>query len=128
MSQENVEIIRGVFEAFQRGDVSGMLDLMTDDMVTHRIEPDDAIYHGKEGFFQATADWIEGFDDWTATAEEFIDGGDAVLVQVHQTARGAGSGVPVESRLWFVFAIRDGKVARLSFHLRKAEAFDDAGL
>ena len=41
-----------------------------------------ATYHGKEGFFQATADWIEGFEEWTATPEGFIDAGDYVLVRV----------------------------------------------
>jgi len=128
MSQENVEIIRGAFAAFQRGDMTQIIDLMTDDLVTHRVEPDDAIYHGKEGFFQATADWTEDFEDWTATPEEFIDAGDGVLVRVHQTARGEASGVPVESHFWFVFAMRGGKIARLSFHSRRAAAFEAAGV
>jgi ketosteroid isomerase-like protein len=128
MSQENVEIVRGAFAAFERGDVSHMIDLMADDLVTHRIEPDNAVYHGKEGFFQATADWTEDFEDWTATAEEFLDAGDNVLVQVHQTARGEGSGVPVESHFWFVFAMRERKVARLSFHSRRDQALEAAGL
>ena len=87
-----------------------------------------AIYHGKEGFFQATGDWTEDFEDWTATAEEFLDAGDNVLVQVHQTARGEGSGVPVESHFWFVFAMRERKVARLSFHSRRDQALKAAGI
>jgi len=103
-----------------------MLDGMTDDVTTHRVEPDDAVYHGKEGFLQATADWIEGFDDWTATPEEFFDAGESVVVRVHQTARGETSGVVVESRIWFVFEMRGSKVARLSFHLREPEAFEAA--
>jgi ketosteroid isomerase-like protein len=62
------------------------------------------------------------------TPREFIDGGDSVLVRVHQTARGEQSGVPVESNMWFVFEIRGRKIARLSFHLREAGAFEAAGL
>ena len=50
MSQENVELVRGGFDAFQEGDLSRMLDLMADDLVTYRADPDDATYHGKEGF------------------------------------------------------------------------------
>ena len=123
-----MEIVRGAFAAFERGDISHMIDLMADDLVTHRIEPDNAVYHGKGGFFQATADWIEDFEDWTATAEEFLDAGDNVLVQVHQTARGEGSGVPVESHFWFVFAFRERKIARLSFHSTKDEALEAARL
>jgi ketosteroid isomerase-like protein len=128
MSQENVEIVRSAFAAFERGDVSHIINLMADDLVTHRLEPDNAIYHGREGFFQATAEWTEGFEDWRATAEEFLDAGDDVLVQVHQTARGKGSGVPVESHFWFVFAMHERKVARLSFHTKKASALEAAGL
>ncbi len=46
MSQENIEIVRGAFTAFERGDVKHIMDLMSDDLVTHRVEPDNAIYHG----------------------------------------------------------------------------------
>ncbi len=128
MSQENVEVVRSAFGAWEHGEVSEMLDRMTDDLTTHRVEPDDAIYHGKEGFFQATADWIEDFDDWTVAPEAFLDAGDSVVVRVRQAARGERSGVPVEGLAWFVFHMRGGKIARLSIHLREAEALKAAGL
>jgi len=128
MSQENIEIVRGAFTAFEPGDVNHIMDVMSDDLVTHRVVPDNAIYHGKEGFFQATADWTEGFQDWTATAMEFLDAGDQVLVQVRQTALAGGSAIPVESDFWFVFAMREKKLVRLSFHNRRAEALEAAGL
>ncbi len=127
MTKRDSEVVRDAFTAFERGDVSNLVDLMADDLVTHRIEPDNAVYHGKEGFFQATVDWTEGFEDWTATAQEYVDAGDGVLVRVRQTARGEASGVPVESEMWFFFGIRDGKIARLSFHTTEAEAREAAG-
>jgi ketosteroid isomerase-like protein len=128
MSEENVEIVRSAFGAFERGELDEMFELVTNDLITHRVEPDNAIYHGKEGFRQATADWIEGFEEWTVTPEEFIEGRDSVLVRVRQTARGEKSGVPVESNIWFAFEMRGGKIARLGFHLREAEALEAAGL
>jgi ketosteroid isomerase-like protein len=128
MSQENVEIVRAAFGAFERGEVSEMLDRATDDLITHRVEPDDALYKGKEGLLQATADWIEGFEDWTVAPEEFRDAGESVVVRVHQTARGESSGVAVESHIWFVFELRGGKIVRLSFHLRETEALEAVGL
>ena len=51
-----MKLVRGAFAAFGRGDISQVIDLMADDLVTHRVEPDDAVYHGKDGFFQATAE------------------------------------------------------------------------
>jgi ketosteroid isomerase-like protein len=127
MSQENVAIIRAAFAAFERGDLSGMIDPLADDAITHRVEPDNAIYHGKEGFLQATADWIEGFEDWTVTPTEFIDRGSSVVVPAHQAARGEMSGVPVESEVWFVFEVRARKIARIGIHQREAEALEAAG-
>ena len=39
MSQENVEIVRQGFEAFERGELDVMLDLFTDDVITYRVDP-----------------------------------------------------------------------------------------
>jgi ketosteroid isomerase-like protein len=50
MSQANVETVRRGFHAFEQGDVSQMLDLMTDDLVTYRADPDGPTFYGKEGF------------------------------------------------------------------------------
>ena len=128
MSQENVEIVRQAFAAFARGDLTAMLQPLTDDAITHRIEPDNAIFHGKEGFLQATAEWTEDFEEWTATPEEFLDAGMQVLVRVHQTARGERSRVPIEGDAWFLFTMREGRIVRVTIHARKKEALEAAGL
>src|SRR5215218_8488817 len=103
MSQENIELIGAGFAAFERGDLSQMLDLMADDLVTYRADPDGATFHGKEGFFEATAEWTEGFSDWSVVLEELIDAGDFAVARVRQIARGEGSGISVEGAFWFVF-------------------------
>jgi uncharacterized protein len=128
MSQENVEIVRGAFDAFQEGDFSRITDLMADDLVTYRADPDGATYHGKEGFVRATAEWTEDFSEWSVIPEEFIDAGDCVLVRVRQMARGQASSVPVEGEFWFVLEMRGGRAAKLSFYLRRGEALEAAGL
>jgi ketosteroid isomerase-like protein len=128
MSRENVELVRRGFDAFQEGNLSRMLDLMADDLVIYRADPDGATYHGKEGFLRATADWTEGFSEWSVIPEEFIDASDGVLVRVRQMARGEASGIPVEGEFWFVFEVRGRRVAKLSFYLRRGEALEAAGL
>ena len=60
--------------------------------------------------------------------EEFIDGGDCVLVRVRQMARGEASGIPVEGEFWFVLEMRGGKATKWSFYIRRAEALEAAGL
>jgi uncharacterized protein len=123
-----VEIVRGGFDAFQQGNLSGLLDLMADDLVTYRADPDNATYHGKEGFLNATADWTEDFSEWSVIPEEFIDAGAFVLVRVRQMARGEASGIPVEGEFWFVLEMRDKSVAKLSFYIRRDAALEAAGL
>ncbi len=128
MSQENVEIVRRVWEAWERGDLTALLEPMSDDVVTVRVGLDNVTYVGKEGFLELTADWSEGFAEWSATPEEFVDAGDRVVVRNHQTARGETSGAPVESDFWFVYTIGGGKIVRLDMYAARAEALEAAGL
>jgi len=128
MSQENVEIVRRTYAAFERGDISAVLDDADPGLVTYRADPEAATWHGPEGFLQALADWTEGFDQFSASAEEFIDAGDSVIVRVHQRARGHGSGVPVEADFWFVHTLSDGKITRLDMFASKGPALEAAGL
>ena len=127
MSQESMALVRSGFSAFEQGDLSGMLDLMADDLVTYRADPDGATYHGKEGFLEATADWTEGFSDWSVIPEEFIDTGGSVLERVRQVVRGAASGISIEGEFWFVFEVRNSQVSKVSFYIRRADALAEAG-
>jgi ketosteroid isomerase-like protein len=128
MSQENVVLVRSGFAAFEEGNLSRMLDLMADDLVTYRANPDGATYYGKEGFLEATADWTEGFSDWSVIPEEFIDAGSSVLVRVRQISRGEGSGISVEGEFWFVFEVRGSELSKLSFYNTRTDALEAAGL
>jgi ketosteroid isomerase-like protein len=128
MSQENVEIVRRGFEAFQRGGPEGLLDLFTDDVVTYRADPDKSTFDGKAGFRAATADWTEDFSEWHVLPQEFTDLGERVLVRVLQIAQGRSSGVRVEEDYWFLFELTDSRVSKLSFYSRPAEALKAAGL
>src|SRR5215216_2970421 len=128
MSQENVELIRRGFAAFERGDLSQMLDPMADDLVTYRADPDGATYHGKEGFRQATADWTEGFSDWSVIPEEFIDAEDCVLARVRQVARLKRSGISIEGEFWFVFEVHGMTVSKIGFYIRQDEALQAVGV
>ena len=128
MSQENVEIVRRSFEAFQRGGPDAMLDLFSDTVITYRAEPDGATFDGKAGFRDAAADWTEDFSEWQVLPQEFTDLGERVLVRVRQVAQGRSSGVRVEEDFWFLFELTGSKVSKLSFYSRHAEALEAAGL
>jgi ketosteroid isomerase-like protein len=128
MSQENVEIVRRVWETWERGDLSGWLELMSDDLVTRRVGLDNATFHGKEGFLEQASEWSEGFVEWSVAAEEFIDAGDQVVVRNHQAARGEASDVPVEMNFWFVHTVSQGKIVRVDMFANERDALEAAGL
>src|SRR5688500_4560797 len=123
MSQENVDLVRRGWQAYESGDLSAALEVLSPDMVTHVAHPLPVAgtYHGPEGFLQVTIDWAEGFDELVATGEEFIDAGGQVVVRAVHKARGAESGIPVETDIWYVFTVQAGKAVHVpSFTARRA--------
>jgi hypothetical protein len=50
-----------------------MLADVTSDLITQRHEFAVATYHGPEGILQAYMEWIEDFDEFSVTGDEFID-------------------------------------------------------
>ena len=131
MSRENVEVVRRAFEAWDAGNLSGLLALLDNDLVTRRLPPmaDPGTWHGTEGMLEMVAEWMEAFDEFKMKAEEFIDAGDHVVVPVAQAGRGSDSGVPVTATFWFVYGVRDGKtLTTLDIYATRGEALEAAGL
>jgi uncharacterized protein len=131
MSPENVELVRRGMEAFARGDMAAVLELLAPDVdVTS-----DALglsgggnYLGHEGFVRATREAMEAFEDYRIDAEEFIDAGADVVVLVHISGRGRGSGIPVDMRLAHVWTVRGGKGVRARTFENKEAALEAVGL
>ena len=130
MSKENVEAVRRAWEAFERGDLSAALEAMSSDIVTCVAPPIPVAgtYHGREGFLQVTLDWAESFDELGMTGEQFIDAEDKVVVRSLHKSRGAESGVPVETDIWYVWTVHAGKAKRVDIFNDRSEALEAAGL
>ena len=130
MSEANVELVREAWEAFEDGDLSRALSVLSPELVTYVAPPIPVTgtYHGPEGFLQVTIDWAESFDDLVMSGEEFIDAGDQVVVRALHKSHGAESGVPVETDVWYVCTIRTGMVVRADIFHERREALEAAGL
>jgi len=128
MSRENVEVVRQALDAFARGEVESALALADPDLVSTRVDPDGAVYHGRDGFMQMLAEWLEGFSDWSYENEKFIDAGDKVVVAVRQSGRGAVSDVPVEGTYWMVYDLDGGMITRLAIFSDRDQALETAGV
>jgi ketosteroid isomerase-like protein len=143
VSQENVEIMRRIYEAFdlsQPGSVE--LDAPSDARVTDLIDPEiewrgprefpdlaEPVY-GLQGMASYRAKIAEAIEDYRMVPEEFIDAGDdRVLVFSREGGRGRGSGAEVETHptahLW---TLRDGKAIRMQSYWERSDALEAAGL
>jgi ketosteroid isomerase-like protein len=131
MSQENVEVARQVWRAYNNQGLEAALDYFAGDIVCEDFPelPDRATYEGKEGFRERYRHFTEIWGDFVMKPVEFIDAGDDVVVAViAMTGRGMGSDAPMDAAAVFVYEIRDGKIARDRPFTSRSQALEAAGL
>ena len=96
------------------------------DMVWNPV--DEAASQGHDGVRAALARWEGEWDEYEATADEFVDMGDRVVATLHFHGRGRGSGVETDARFYEVYTVRDGKIVRMDEFTERSEALEAAGL
>ena len=130
MSQENVEIVRGSIESFQRGDYAGAMAPLHPEIeydMTHF--PDGKVYRGHDGVREAFRIWLGTWEDYRQELDEVIDAGDdEVIALVRESGRGKGSGIELERGTAGVWTLRDGKVVQIRFYERREAALEALGL
>ncbi len=127
MSQENVEVVRRLYEAFMRGDRSAIVADLHPEIEWRSIE-DTETHHGHHGVATSVGSWLETWEDHDLKAEEYLDAGDQVVVTVRFRGRGRRSGANVEARYFAVWRLRDGRAVAYCEYPSKAEAFEAVGL
>jgi ketosteroid isomerase-like protein len=85
-------------------------------------------YRGIEGLRQFMQEIEESFADFRFETEGVREAGDRLVEFVRLSARGRGSGVPVELEVTRVFEFRGEVVRRVSVYLDRDEALRAAGL
>ena len=131
MSQENVELVRDMWDAFQRGDVAWMAARCTDDLVIvqPRDVPDARRYTGPTALAEMLADWPMEWEDFKAELTEISELRDGVVLSVSRNAgKGRTSGIAVEIQVFYVHHLREGKMARLEMFIDRSDALKAVGL
>ena len=126
MSEENVEIVRKAVEAYARGDLDAALTNADPGIVWNPVE--EAATQGHDAIRANLERWETDWEDYEATPEEYIDAGDQVLVTIHWSGRGRGSGVQVDIRTYNVYTLRTAKVIRMDEFTERSDALEAAGL
>jgi uncharacterized protein len=123
-----LDLARRGFAALNSGDLEALFRLVAGDVVA--VVPssfaNDGVYRGIDGFRAMTNQWLEAWGEFHAEPLEFIEEGDALVVPVHQTGTGRGSGAPVEAQLAYLFRARDGLLVEWRLCLDADEALEHA--
>jgi ketosteroid isomerase-like protein len=126
MSDNNLDIVRQGYEAFGRGDINGLLDLLDEQVLWVAPGPPELATSGRRTGRQAVGEFFtkvnEVFDIQRFEPKEFIVQGDRVVVLGSETARVRASGTVLDLDWVHVFALRGGKVVSLE------EFFDTAAV
>jgi ketosteroid isomerase-like protein len=132
MSEQNLEIVRASWDAWNRGDMNALFEFYDPEVewdMSHSYVPDMGVFHGHEGIREFFREWGAFFAEYWAEPEEFVDADDAVVVRVRQRGRGRSSNVGVEMpAYWQVYRLRDGRAVRVEIYRDESEALVAAGL
>jgi ketosteroid isomerase-like protein len=143
MSEENVQLVRGVLEAYRNPEVmaavaAGELDLgwvdpeiewdasRLDEMIPDLAE----VYRGHDGVRAYWSRWFDAWDELEFQVEDVRDAGDDVVALLRdQRQRGRHSGIWTELPPYAqVFTVRDGKLVRWRTFPDQASALSAVGL
>ena len=135
MSEENVEIVRRVYEAVREGNTETVLAAY-DPAVEwdfHASPFRDFLrqnaYSGHDGIRRFIRErFSDAWADVEDHLEELIDAGEHVISVVTTRGTGLASGVEVGRKHAGVWTIRLGKIVRVSWFSSREEALEAAGL
>jgi ketosteroid isomerase-like protein len=130
MSQENVEIVRRIYEAWGQGDFRTRIGDL-DEHVVLVIQPDFpefGVFLGLDGVRDYMRRFLDQWDQLTIQATHLRAVGDTVLAAIVQHGKGRASGVEGDIRYYQLFTFRGEKIVRLESILDEAAALEAAGL
>jgi uncharacterized protein len=131
MSQENVEIVRSVAEAFAAGDLDTVFALVSPDIEwdfsNAETWVEEPVYRGYDGVLKFFGTWTGEWEDYRFEVEEVIDAGDKAVAVVRDEGRSKAAGIMLERRHAEVWTIQGGRVVRIEPFDHKHQALEAVG-
>ena len=129
MSQENVEAVRRGYEHYDR---TGEVDYsVLDPEIVYDVSRrtfDPGVHHGHDGVRKAMSRFAEQWKTMQIEPQDFVDGGDEVIVSIRLVGIGRESGVETTANAAHVWTFRGRKIVRHTTFQTMAEALKAAGL
>jgi ketosteroid isomerase-like protein len=125
--EENVEIVRSIHRAWEKGDFSSAD--WADPDIEYSPPHERRLSRGVTEMGRRFGEWIAAWENLRVSAEKIVGADDRVVVLNRFQGRGKESGTPtVDFSGASFFTLREGKVVMLEFFWDHQEALEAAGL
>jgi ketosteroid isomerase-like protein len=126
--QENINLVKQSYERFLKGDITGVIQMATDDVEWETPGPSDipmaGKYKGHEQVGQFFTKLANTFEPVSFTPQEFIAQNDKVVTLGEYTWRVKSNGRTFSSKWAHVATVRDGKLSSFREYTDTAAAVD----
>jgi ketosteroid isomerase-like protein len=111
MSEQNVAVVRSMWEAFFRNDFEAALSAFEPNVEWDGTNlPDGNVSRGLDAVVEHLTKWAETWETWEIELEQVIDaGGDQVIAFIRERGR-TKAGLEVNERHSELYTVRDGKI------------------
>jgi ketosteroid isomerase-like protein len=129
MLEENEEIIRAAYPAFNRRDWAKAFD-KTDAEFTLTVEglPDASPRRGLQAAQTTIEEGLTAWDGFSYEVDELRESGEQIVALLTIRARPKGTTAEIENRVGHVWTLRDGKVVSIHTFPDREQALEAAGL
>ena len=128
MTPSNVDVVRAVVGAFNRGDYTAAGEMVTDDVEFDwsRRMLDGEVLRGRDELRRFMQQTMEIFDEIHIPDEDMTDLSNNVVLLVGKARfKGHASGLDVEASAANLWTVRHGKVSHFRFYQTKEDALAD---
>jgi ketosteroid isomerase-like protein len=125
VSQENVEVVKQLTDAFHRRDIDAFSNLTTADVEwvpVFAAQVERGEYRGRRGIEAFVRELRETWDEFRPVPEQYRDLGSRVLALGRLSARGRNSGAAIDAPWAGIFEFRGAKIFRIRTYLDHSEA------
>ena len=130
MSQENVEIVRRIYDAWANGDFRAGIAYLDQHvvLVVGSDFPEFGVFVGAEGIRRYMRRFLEQWEELTIDAKELRTAGDTVIARIVQHGKGRASGIEGDNTYFQPFTFRGQKIVRIESIWDEDHALEAAGL
>jgi ketosteroid isomerase-like protein len=129
MSEEHVEVVRLMWDAFLKGDLQTALSFSHQEVEWDGTNlPDGQVGRGHEAILDHIKRWADQWEEWTVEVERIIDAGsERVVVLIRERGR-SKSGLNIDEHHAELYDVRKRKVVRRQGFSDPSEALEAVGL